>query len=77
MLIRFFYSLIPVGFRAILMSFLSFLSQKKYPGEFFRPEVILSRSYLRNCCIRRSPLIIINLSLFKNAIKSEPLGVRG
>ena len=40
---KFFYSLISVGFRAILMSFLSFLSQKTYP----RPEVILSRNYLR------------------------------
>ena len=28
------YSLIPVGFRAVLMSFLSFLSQKTYPGNF-------------------------------------------
>ena len=76
-LIKFSYSLIPVGFRVILMSFLSFLSQKTYPKEFLRPEVILSRSYLRNCCIWWSPLIIINLSFFKNAINSEPLGVRG
>ena len=67
----------PVGFRTILMSFLSFLSQKRYSGEFLRLEVILSRSYLRNCCIWWSPLIIINLSFFKNAINSEPLGVRG
>ena len=51
MLIGFSYSLMPVGFRAILMSFLSFLSQKTFPGEFLRPELILSRSYLRNCCI--------------------------
>ena len=54
-LIKFSYSLIPVGFRAILMSFLSFLSQKTYPKEFLRPEVILSRSYLRNCCIWLPP----------------------
>ena len=50
MLIRFFYSLIPVGFRAILKSFLSFLIQERYPGEFLRPDVILSKS-LGNYCI--------------------------
>ena len=72
---RFFYSLIPVGFRAILMSFMSFLSQKRCPGEFLKPEVILS-SYLKSYCIWRSPLII-NLQFFKNAINSEPVGVRG
>ena len=77
MLIRFSYSIISVGFRVILMSFLNFLSQKRYPGEFSRPEVILSRSYLRNCCIWWFPLIIINFSFFKNAIHSEPLRVRG
>ena len=49
-MIDFSYSLIPVGFKAILMTFLSFLSQKTYPGEFLRAEVILSRSYLGNCC---------------------------
>ena len=65
-----------VGFRAISMSFLSFLSQKNYPGEFLGTEVILSRSYLRKCSIWLPP-IIINLSFFKNAINSEPLGVRG
>ena len=27
----------------------SFLSQKTYPEKFLRPEVILSRSYLRKC----------------------------
>ena len=58
------------------MSFLSFLSQKTYPGEFLKPEVILSRSYLRKCKIWPGPPSIINLSFFKNAIKSEPLGVR-
>ena len=69
-------SSIPVGFRAILVSFLSFLSQKTYPGEFVRPEVILSRSYLRKCSIWLGLPPIINLSFFKNTIKSEPLGVR-
>ena len=54
-MIRFFYSLIAVGFRAILMSFLGFLSQKRYPREFLRPEGILSTGYLRNCCIWWSP----------------------
>ena len=41
------YSSIPVGFSAISMSFLSFLSQTIYPGEFLRPEGILNRSYLK------------------------------
>ena len=50
-LIGFASSLIPVGFRAISMSFLSFLSQKTYPEEFLRPEVILRRGYLRKCNI--------------------------
>ena len=31
------------------MLFLSFLSQKTWLREFLRPEVILSRSYQRNC----------------------------
>ena len=43
------HSLIPVDYRAILMSFLSFLSQKAYSREFLRPEVILSISYLIKC----------------------------
>ena len=71
-MIGFVYSLIPVGFRAISMSFLSFLSQKTYPGEFLRPEVILSRSYLRKCSIWLGLPSSINL-FFKNAIKSESL----
>ena len=50
----------------MLMLFLSFLSQKKYPGEFFRPDVILSRSYLRNCCIRWSPLTRISFPIETN-----------
>ena len=50
-MIGFAYSLISVGFRAILMSLLSFLSQKIYPGDFLKSEVILSRSYLRKCSI--------------------------
>ena len=48
-------SLIPVDFRAILMSFGSFVSQKTNPGKFLRPEVILSRSYLRKCSICLHP----------------------
>ena len=71
------YSSITVGFRAISMSFLSFLSRKTYPGKVLRPEVILSRSYLRKCIIWLPPLIIINLTFLKIAIKSEPLGVKG
>ena len=76
-MIGFAYSSISLGLRAISMSFLSFLSQKTYPGEFLRPEVILSRSYLRKCSIPLGFLPIINLSFFLNIIKSEPLGVRG
>ena len=67
-MIGFAYSLIPVGFRVILMLFLSFVSQKTYPREFLRPEVILSRSYLRKYGIWRPPSIIINLSFFKDVI---------
>ena len=59
------------------MSFLSFLSQKTYSGEFIRPEVNLSRSYLSKCSICLGLPPVINLSFFKNVKKSEPLGVRG
>ena len=73
------YSSIPVGFKAIIgfKAFLSFLSQKTYPGEFLRPEFISSRSYLRKSSNWLGLLPIINLLMFENAIKSEPLGVRG
>ena len=77
MLIGFAYSFIPVGFRAMLMSFLSFMSQKTYLGKFLRAEVILSRIYLRKCSIWPAPSIIISFSFIKNAINSEPFGVRG
>ena len=66
----------PVGFRTVSMSFLSFLSQKTYPGQFLRPEAILGRSYLRKFSIW-APSVSINFSFFKNAINSELLGVRG
>ena len=64
-------------FRVTLMSFLSFLSQKTFPGEFLRPEVIFGRSHLRRRIIWPGLCPSINLSFFKNAIKFEPLGVRG
>ena len=67
------YSSIPVGFRGISMSF---LSQKTHTGNFLRPEVILSRNYIRKCSIWLRPSPIINLLFFKNAIKAELLGVR-
>ena len=70
-------SSIPVSFGEISMSFLNFLSQKTYPGKCLRPEVIFSRRYLKKCSIWSDPSAIINLSDFKNAIKSEPLGNRG
>ena len=65
-MIEFSYSSIPVGFRA---------SQKTYPGEFLRPEVILSRIYVRNCCVCPPAIPSSIWSFFKNAIISEPLGV--
>ena len=77
MLIGFAYSSIPVGIRAILMSFFIFLSQKTYPWEFLRSEVVLNRIYLRKCRVWLDSPSIISLSFFKNAIKSEPLDVRG
>ena len=46
--------------------------KKTYPWEFLRPEVILSRSYLRKCSIWLGLPSSINL-FFKNAIKSESL----
>ena len=70
-LIGFAYSSIPVGFRAISISFLSFLSQKTYPGKFLRWQVILSRSYLRKCSISSFPLS----SSICHFLNSEPLGV--
>ena len=57
-----------------------FLSQKSHPGKFLKPEVILSRNYLRKFSVwlpaPPSPPIIINLPFLKNAINSEPLGIR-
>ena len=76
-MIGFAYSSVPIGLRANSMSFLSFLSQKSYQGKLLRSEVILSRSYLRKGSIWLVHPPIINLSFFKNAIKYEPLGVRG
>ena len=67
MLIRFTYNSIPVGFRVISIS---------YPEESLRPEVILCINYLRKCSIFLGPPPIISLPSFKNAIKSELLGVR-
>ena len=71
-MIGFAHSLTPVGFRAISMSFLSILSQKTYPGEALRPKGYFDVV----CSIWMGPHPIINLPLFKNAIKSEPLRVR-
>ena len=64
LLIGFAYGSILLGFRAISISFLKFLSQKTYPGEFLRLEVILSRSYLRKCSTSPGLPTIINLSFF-------------
>ena len=76
-LIGFAYSSASVGYRSISMSFLSFLSQNTYPGEFLKPEVILNRSYSNKCSISLGLPLIINLSFLKNVIKYEPFGVRG
>ena len=75
-LIVFAYSSIPVGFRAISMSFLSFLSQKIPRGAF------KTRDYIKQKLSKKMQYLagippIINLSFFKNVIKFEPLGVRG
>ena len=56
------------------MSFLNFLSQKRYPGEFLRPEVILSRRYLRHCYIWFPPLTRISLPIGTNG---KPLAAIG
>ena len=72
-MIGFSYSLKTVDFRAILMSFLTFFSQKTNPAEFLRQEVILSKGYRRKCSIWSEPLAIINLLFFKNATKSDQL----
>ena len=76
-MIRLAYDSVPAGFRAILISFLSFFSQKTYPVKIFRPEVVLSRSYLKKCSVWLGSPPIINFSFLRNAIKSEPFGVRG
>ena len=75
-LIGFAYTSISVCFKAILMSYLSFLSQKIYPDDFLRAEFILGRKFLQRCSIWLGPSPIIIFPLFRNAIKSEPLGVR-
>ena len=46
----------PVGFRAIMMSFLSFCSEKTYPEEFLRQDIILRRNHLRKRSIWPPPL---------------------
>ena len=78
-MIGFTYSLIPVDFGAILMSLFGFLSQKKIPSGIFK-----TRSYFKQKLSKKMQYLapppspcIINFSFFKNAIKSEPLGVRG
>ena len=64
-LIGFACSLIPVGFRAILISCLSFVSQKTYPWEFLREELILSRSYV----VLGHPLYHHQFFIFKKCYK--------
>ena len=68
-LIGFVYSSVPVDFRAISMSFLSFLSQKTYPGKFLRPKVILSGIYLRKCNIWLPPPFYHKFVIFKKRHK--------
>ena len=51
---------------------MSFLSQKTYPGEFLRPEIIWSKSYWQKCSIWSNPppptlsLICHFLKILKN-----------
>ena len=61
-----------LGFRAISITFLSFLSQKTYPGKFLRPEVILSRSFPKKVVFGRVLPLSSICHIFKNAVKSEP-----
>ena len=70
------YSWMSVGFRAISMSFFSFLSQKTYLGECFRPEVILSRRYLKNAVfdhpLSSSICHFLKMSWTLNHLQLEP-----
>ena len=50
-MIGFSYSSKQVGFKEISMSVLNFLSQKIYPGEISRPEIVWNRSYQRKSSI--------------------------
>ena len=50
-MIGFVYSSLSVGFRAMLMLFLSSLSQKIFSEELLIPGAVLSRGYPRKCSI--------------------------
>ena len=72
-MIGFFYSSKLVDFRAILMSFLNFLSQKNTQVNFqeqslFEIKVIKEKVVFK---------MLRQLAIFKKAINSEILGVRG
>ena len=69
-MIGFTYSSMPIGFRTISMSFLSFLSQETYPGDFLRLEVILRRSYLRKCSSWPLPSPYHQFVIFKKIPKN-------
>ena len=43
----FFYSSKPISFTSISISFSNFLSQKTYPDEYSRPDVVWNGSYQR------------------------------
>ena len=70
------YSSKPVGFRAILMPFLSFLSQKRYPNEFSRPEVVWNR-FIKEKLVFKMSVEAHQFEIFKSTINSEMLGVKG
>ena len=76
-MIRFFYSLIPVGFRATFDVIFEFLESNKIPRRIFKTRGYFKQKLSKKLLYLGAPPIIINLPFFKNAINSEPLGVRG
>ena len=55
------------------MSFFEFLESKNILKIILRPEIILSKIYLRKCSVL-SPPIIIKLSFFVNVKNLEKVG---
>ena len=73
MLIAFSNSSKPVGFRAISMSFLNFLSQKTYHGEFF----LFETDVIKEKVVFKTSAEAHQSSIIKNTINSKMFGGRG